>query len=197
MSDSGELLDLGVKRMEGIIEEAAAAAAVANSQKQCRERGSGVGKNLSVSIPIPGHPFQHRRNNSVTSVGSSSWMSGCSGSGGPEVESGSEEQDLEEGPQPLDLSCPWVKGRTSSSSSSNPTPTPTPNDITRRFLFHCEVQASSRAAGGGTNLFYYERDSSSPQEDSDDSDGQPMDLGINPKAYKKSLMKRYRKSQVK
>lgn len=38
----------------------------------------------------------------------------------------------------------------------------------------------------------YERDSSSPQ-DSDDSDGQPMDLGINPKAYKKSLMKRYRK----
>lgn len=28
-------------------------------------------------------------------------------------------------------------------------------------------------------------------EDSDDSDGQPMDLGINPKAYKKSLMKRY------
>jgi len=38
----------------------------------------------------------------------------------------------------------------------------------------------------------YERDSSSPH-DSDDSDGQPMDLGINPKAYKKSLMKRYRK----
>jgi len=28
---------------------------------------------------------------------------------------------------------------------------------------------------------------------SDDSDGQPMDLGLNPKAYKKSLMKRYRK----
>ena len=30
--------------------------------------------------------------------------------------------------------------------------------------------------------------------DSDDSDSQPIDLGANPKAYKKSLMKRYRKS---
>jgi hypothetical protein len=29
--------------------------------------------------------------------------------------------------------------------------------------------------------------------DSDDSEGQPIDLGLNPKAYKKSLMKRYRK----
>ena len=31
-------------------------------------------------------------------------------------------------------------------------------------------------------------------DDSDDSSHQPMDLGANPKAYKKSLMKRYRKS---
>ena len=30
--------------------------------------------------------------------------------------------------------------------------------------------------------------------DSDDSDSHPIDLGANPKAYKKSLMKRYRKS---
>ena len=37
-----------------------------------------------------------------------------------------------------------------------------------------------------------ERDSCSPcGQDSDDSDSQPMDLGANPKAYKKSLMKRY------
>lgn len=34
-------------------------------------------------------------------------------------------------------------------------------------------------------------DDSAPDDDSDDS---PMDLGANPKAYKKSLMKRYRKS---
>lgn len=32
-------------------------------------------------------------------------------------------------------------------------------------------------------------------DDSDDSSHQPMDLGANPKAYKKSLMKRYRKFQ--
>lgn len=55
---------------------------------------------------------------------------------------------------------------------------------------------SAAAAGIPPYIFdhrdSYERDSSSPQ-DSDDSDGQPMDLGINPKAYKKSLMKRYRK----
>lgn len=53
---------------------------------------------------------------------------------------------------------------------------------------------SAAAAGIPPYIFdhrdSYERDSSSPQ-DSDDSDGQPMDLGINPKAYKKSLMKRY------
>lgn len=34
----------------------------------------------------------------------------------------------------------------------------------------------------------------SAEDDSDDSSHQPMDLGANPKAYKKSLMKRYRKS---
>lgn len=33
----------------------------------------------------------------------------------------------------------------------------------------------------------------SAEDDSDDSSHQPMDLGANPKAYKKSLMKRYRK----
>jgi len=170
-----ELLDLGVRRMEGIVEEAAMLAAV----RQCGRRGSGAGKNLSLSIPIPGGGFQHRRNNSVTSVGSSSRMSGCSGPGG---ESGSEDCEEGSGSQPLDLSCPW-KGRSS--------PTPTPNDISRRFLFHCDLEASGRAA----QYADYERDSSSPQEDSDDSDGQPMDLGINPKAYKKSLMKRYRKSR--
>ena len=36
----------------------------------------------------------------------------------------------------------------------------------------------------------------SAEDDSDDSSHQPMDLGANPKAYKKSLMKRYRKSSI-
>lgn len=50
---------------------------------------------------------------------------------------------------------------------------------------------SSAYPGGYPRFIYdYERDSSSPQ-DSDDSDGKPHVLGINPKAYKKSLMKRY------
>lgn len=39
------------------------------------------------------------------------------------------------------------------------------------------------------------REESADEDDSDDSH-QPMDLGANPKAYKKSLMKRYRKSPI-
>ena len=45
-----------------------------------------------------------------------------------------------------------------------------------------------RSSGSGSQR----SDDSAPDDDSDDS---PMDLGANPKAYKKSLMKRYRKSR--
>jgi len=124
-------------------------------------------KSLSVSVPGPSFS-SHRRNNSVTSTGSSGSVR--SRSGGED-----EEVMMSEGVegQPLDLSF----------HKRPPTPPSTANDITQRFLFHCEVKSS-----GG--LAYDDS-----QEDSDDSSDsqQPMDLGINPKAYKKSLMKRYRK----
>jgi len=146
-------------------------------------------RNLTVNIPIPGAEIlynHHRRNNSVTSNTSSSANSLQCGGGSPRDEDVDEEMghgdsNIEDefddnSVQPLDLSCP----------KDTRTPGTGASEITNRFKFHFEVKSESQA-----HLCDYERDSSSPQEDSDDSDGQPMDLGINPKAYKKSLMKRY------
>lgn len=122
----------------------------------------------SLSVRIPGPNFNsHRRNSSVTSTESSGYVR--SREEGLELE---EELSMGHGEgQPLDLSF-----------HKRPSTPPTASDITQRFLFHCELKSEG--------LSYEDS-----QEDSDDSSDsqQPMDLGINPKAYKKSLMKRYRK----
>jgi len=70
----------------------------------------------------------------------------------------------------------WVEGQPFGNSSHKrpPTPPSTVNDITQKFL-HCDVKSSGGLAYGDS------------QKDSQ----QPMDLGIDPKAYKRSLMKRY------
>lgn len=85
-----------------------------------------------------------------------------------------EEEDEEDEGAPLDLSCP---GRRSSSSGVG-------DDF--------RVTKSRGDSCSSSSSIEWNREYT--EEDSDDSDGQPMDLGINPKAYKKSLMKRYRKS---
>lgn len=83
-----------------------------------------------------------------------------------------EDLDLEEDEgTPLDLSCP---NRRRGSSSG---------DFAR-------VKSRGDSCSSSSSI---EWNRGEYVEDSDDSDGQPMDLGINPKAYKKSLMKRYRK----
>ena len=80
-------------------------------------------------------------------------------------------EDSDENCSPLDLSC-----------------------YSKRELKGDSVSLSPAIASAYPRFIYdYERDSSSPQ-DSDDSDAKSHPLGINPKAYKKSLMKRYRKS---
>lgn len=57
--------------------------------------------------------------------------------------------------------------------------------------------ADDPSTGDDDAIESVERDSCSPSgQDSDDSDSQPMDLGPNPKAYKKSLMKRYCKCLI-
>jgi hypothetical protein len=78
-----------------------------------------------------------------------------------------EEEDGDEEGTPLDLSCPRRRSSTGD------------------FRVKSRGDSCSSSSSLEWNREY--------TEDSDDSDGQPMDLGINPKAYKKSLMKRYRK----
>ncbi|CAG7729960.1 unnamed protein product [Allacma fusca] len=83
-------------------------------------------------------------------------------------EGGRNSEDSDENCAPLDLSC-----------------------YSKRELKADTVSLSPAISSAYPRFIYdYERDSSSPQ-DSDDSDGKPNMLGINPKAYKKSLMKRY------
>lgn len=58
---------------------------------------------------------------------------------------------------------------------------------------HSLVAARRSSGSGSPRSTASGHDDSAPDDDSDDSSHQPMDLGANPKAYKKSLMKRYRK----